>query len=311
MTVRRRLRVEWRPGENHQFRIKRERSVARSTERVSMLHSTMQIVPNSVPADDSVDMASTGDFVQLRSVYKSYGENLVVMDHMNLDMRADDRLVVIGPSGSGKSSLLRVMMGLEGIQSGSIGFQGKPYICGADSGRSKRIDGKLQRQIGMVFQHYTLFPHLSVLSNLILAPVKVGGMSKSEATERARMYLDRLGLESKLNAYPSQLSGGQKQRVAIARALMLEPKLMLFDEVTSALDPEMVVEVQHVMMKLAEQKMAMIIVTHDMHFARDIATRVVFCASGKVVEQGAPNEMFKCPKEGRTREFLEKVLHLD
>ncbi|KWF87018.1 glutamine ABC transporter ATP-binding protein [Burkholderia cepacia] len=276
-----------------------------------MLHSTMQIVPNSVPADDSVDMASTGDFVQLRSVYKSYGENLVVMDHMNLDMRADDRLVVIGPSGSGKSSLLRVMMGLEGIQSGSIGFQGKPYICGADSGRSKRIDGKLQRQIGMVFQHYTLFPHLSVLSNLILAPVKVGGMSKSEATERARMYLDRLGLESKLNAYPSQLSGGQKQRVAIARALMLEPKLMLFDEVTSALDPEMVVEVQHVMMKLAEQKMAMIIVTHDMHFARDIATRVVFCASGKVVEQGAPNEMFKCPKEGRTREFLEKVLHLD
>jgi polar amino acid transport system ATP-binding protein len=233
------------------------------------------------------------------------------MDHMNLDMRADDRLVVIGPSGSGKSSLLRVMMGLEGIQSGSIKFQGRPYIHGADSGRSKRIDGKLQRQIGMVFQHYTLFPHLSVLSNLILAPVKVGGLSKADATERARTYLARLGLESKLNAYPSQLSGGQKQRVAIARALMLEPKLMLFDEVTSALDPEMVVEVQNVMLKLAEQKMAMIIVTHDMHFARDIATRVVFCASGKVVEQGAPHEMFKCPKEARTREFLEKVLHLD
>ena len=125
------------------------------------------------------------------------------------------------------------------------------------------------------------------------------------------MYLARLGLESKLHAYPSQLSGGQKQRVAIARALMLEPKLMLFDEVTSALDPEMVVEVQNVMLQLAEQKMAMIIVTHDMHFARDIGTRVVFCAGGKIVEQGAPAEMFKSPKEARTREFLEKVLHLD
>jgi polar amino acid transport system ATP-binding protein len=139
----------------------------------------------------------------------------------------------------------------------------------------------------------------------------VGGLSRAEATERARTYLARLGLESKLHAYPSQLSGGQKQRVAIARALMLEPKLMLFDEVTSALDPEMVIEVQNVMLQLAEQKMAMIIVTHDMHFARDIATRVVFCASGKIVEQGAPAEMFKCPKQARTREFLDKVLHLD
>lgn len=255
--------------------------------------------------------SATGDFVQFRDVYKTYGEHLVVMDHMNLDMRADDRLVIIGPSGSGKSSLLRVMMGLEGMQGGQIGFQGKPYIYGDDSGRSKLIDTKLQKQIGMVFQHYTLFPHLSVLGNLILAPVKVGGISKTEATERARKYLARLGLESKLHAYPSQLSGGQKQRVAIARALMLEPKLMLFDEVTSALDPEMVIEVQNVMLQLAEQKMAMIIVTHDMHFARDIATRVVFCAGGKIVEQGAPAEMFKSPKEARTREFLEKVLHLD
>jgi polar amino acid transport system ATP-binding protein len=253
----------------------------------------------------------SGDFVQLRNVYKSYGENLVVMDRMSLNMRADDRLVVIGPSGSGKSSLLRVLMGLEGVQGGEISFQGKPYIRGADVAGSKRIDPKLQKQIGMVFQHYTLFPHLSVLGNLILAPVKVLGLGKAEATERARKYLARLGLESKLQAYPSQLSGGQKQRVAIARALMLEPKLMLFDEVTSALDPEMVIEVQNVMLQLAEQKMAMIIVTHDMHFARDIATRVVFCASGKVVEEGAPAEMFKCPKEARTREFLEKVLHLD
>ncbi|MGC2967733.1 amino acid ABC transporter ATP-binding protein [Paraburkholderia aspalathi] len=267
--------------------------------------------PHTPPAAFDSSPLTTGDIAQFRDVHKSYGENLVVMDHMNLDMRADDRLVIIGPSGSGKSSLLRVMMGLEGIQGGQIEFQGKPYIYGADSGRSRRIDAKLQKQIGMVFQHYTLFPHLSVLGNLVLAPVKVGGVSKAEATERARVYLARLGLESKLHAYPSQLSGGQKQRVAIARALMLEPKLMLFDEVTSALDPEMVIEVQNVMLKLAEQKMAMIIVTHDMHFARDIATRVVFCASGKIVEQGAPAEMFKCPKEARTREFLEKVLHLD
>ncbi|RQR36038.1 amino acid ABC transporter ATP-binding protein [Burkholderia sp. Bp9142] len=277
---------------------------------LSQTHASSMVHPTS-PANLSSLSAASGDFVQLRNVYKSYGENLVVMDRMSLDMRADDRLVVIGPSGSGKSSLLRVLMGLEGVQGGEISFQGKPYIRGADVGGSKRIDPKLQKQIGMVFQHYTLFPHLSVLGNLILAPVKVCGMSKAEASERARLYLARLGLESKLNAYPSQLSGGQKQRVAIARALMLEPKLMLFDEVTSALDPEMVIEVQNVMLQLAEQKMAMIIVTHDMHFARDIATRVVFCASGKVVEQGAPSEIFKCPKEPRTREFLEKVLHLD
>jgi polar amino acid transport system ATP-binding protein len=281
-----------------------------------MLSQTQaQPVTSAMPSATVASLSSVaGDFVQLKGVYKSYGENLVVMDRMSLNMRADDRLVVIGPSGSGKSSLLRVLMGLEGVQGGEILFQGKPYIRGADSSGSrgsKRIDAKLQKQIGMVFQHYTLFPHLSVLGNLILAPVKVLGLNKAEATERARKYLARLGLESKLHAYPSQLSGGQKQRVAIARALMLEPKLMLFDEVTSALDPEMVIEVQNVMLQLAEQKMAMIIVTHDMHFARDIATRVVFCASGKVVEEGAPADMFKRPKEARTREFLEKVLHLD
>ncbi|MDR5759011.1 amino acid ABC transporter ATP-binding protein [Caballeronia sp. LZ035] len=272
---------------------------------------TMIAQPETCAAPFDESLRSYGHFVQFRDVCKSYGPNLVVMDHLSLDMRDDDRLVIIGPSGSGKSSLLRVMMGLEGIQGGSIGFQGKPYIHGADSGNRKRIDTKLQKQIGMVFQHYTLFPHLSVLGNLILAPVRAGGMSKAQATDRARLYLARLGLESKLHAYPSQLSGGQKQRVAIARALMLEPKLMLFDEVTSALDPEMVVEVQNVMLQLAEQKMAMIIVTHDMHFARDIGTRVVFCASGKIVEQGAPAEIFKHPKETRTREFLQKVLHLD
>lgn len=270
--------------------------------------------PYRLPVQPQVSFVSDlvgGNFIQFRDVYKSYGEGLVVMDHLNLGMRADDRLVIIGPSGSGKSSLLRVMMGLESIQGGTISFQGKPYIEGKSKNRGKPLDVSLQTQIGMVFQHYTLFPHLSVLSNLILAPMKVHGLSKAEATEKARLFLARLGLESKLNAYPSQLSGGQKQRVAIARALMLEPKLMLFDEVTSALDPEMVTEVQSVMLQLAEEKMAMIIVTHDMHFARNIASRVVFCANGKVVEQGPPEQIFTQPKEPRTREFLEKVLHLD
>ncbi|KGU82927.1 ATP-binding cassette domain-containing protein [Pseudomonas mediterranea] len=272
--------------------------------------NTPQLVAAQPQPAHASNMAAVGDFIQLRGVCKSYGEQLVVMDNLNLNMRADDRLVIIGPSGSGKSSLLRVLMGLEGIQGGSIDFQGKPYICGSKR-QGKPLDAALHTQIGMVFQHYTLFPHLSVLSNLTLAPMKVHGLSKAQATEKARAYLARLGLENKLNAYPSQLSGGQKQRVAIARALMLEPKLMLFDEVTSALDPEMVIEVQNVMLQLAEQKMAMIIVTHDMHFARHIATRVVFCANGKVVEQGPPEQIFTQPKEARTREFLEKVLHLD
>jgi polar amino acid transport system ATP-binding protein len=249
-------------------------------------------------------------FVQFQHVCKSYGPDLKVMDDFCLDMRADDRLVIIGPSGSGKSSLLRVMMGLESIQDGRIHFQGQPYIEGRN-GRSQVLDRELHRQIGMVFQHYTLFPHLSVLGNLVLAPMKVRGLSRAEATEKARLYLARLGLENKLHAYPSQLSGGQKQRVAIARALMLEPTLMLFDEVTSALDPEMVIEVQNVMLQLAEQRMAMIIVTHDMHFAKHIATRVVFCANGRPVEEGPPEELFRRPREPRTREFLEKVLHLD
>lgn len=272
--------------------------------------NTPRLVAAQPQSAHASNLLSGGDFIQLRGVCKSYGEQLVVMDNLTLDMRADDRLVIIGPSGSGKSSLLRVLMGLEGIQGGTISFQGKPYIAGG-KGCGKPLDEALRTQIGMVFQHYTLFPHLSVLGNLILAPTKVHGLSKAEATEKARAYLARLGLESKLHAYPSQLSGGQKQRVAIARALMLEPKLMLFDEVTSALDPEMVIEVQNVMLQLAEQKMAMIIVTHDMHFARHIATRVVFCANGKVVEQGPPEQIFTQPKEARTREFLEKVLHLD
>jgi len=256
------------------------------------------------------DQGSHGSLVQLRGVFKAYGDSPAVMDHIDLDMQAHERLVIIGPSGSGKSSLLRVLMGLEEIQKGTISFMGSDYILGTE-GRPSTLDTKLQRQIGMVFQHYTLFPHLSVLGNLILAPTKVHRWDKTRATERARELLTRLGLEEKLLAWPSQLSGGQKQRVAIARALMLEPKLMLFDEVTSALDPEMIIEVQNVMMRLADQKMAMIIVTHDMQFARHIATRVVFCAGGKIIEQGPPEQIFCNPTETRTREFLEKVVQFN
>ena len=251
----------------------------------------------------------TKTLVEFKGVSKTFGQDCVVMDKMDLQMKAGDRLVIIGPSGSGKSTLLRVLMGLEDIDAGDVYFGTQPYISVDHKGHTRRAL-ETRRKIGMVFQHYTLFPHLSVLSNLTLSPVKVHGMAKSEAEDRAREYLARLGMEDKIKSYPGKLSGGQKQRVAIARALMLEPKLMLFDEVTSALDPEMVAEVEKVMLNLAEQKMAMMIVTHDMHFAKKIATESVFVADGKVVEKCAPEIMFNHPKEKRTQDFLNKVLHL-
>ncbi len=253
--------------------------------------------------------ARSKSFIEFKGVSKKFGEACVVMDEMDLQMRGDDRLVIIGPSGSGKSTLLRVLMGLESIDKGEIYFDSQPYIS-VDSKGKTQADLAIRSKVGMVFQHYTLFPHLSVLSNMTLSPIRVHGMARSEAEDRAREYLARLGMEDKLNSYPGKLSGGQKQRVAIARALMLEPKLMLFDEVTSALDPEMVAEIEKVMMDLAKQKMAMMIVTHDMYFAKKIATESVFIADGKVVEKGDPEIMFNEPKEERTKDFLNKVLHL-
>ncbi|PMR67216.1 glutamine ABC transporter ATP-binding protein [Halomonas heilongjiangensis] len=246
--------------------------------------------------------------IEFKGVTKRFGDTCV-MDEMDLKMKAGDRLVIIGPSGSGKSTLLRVLMGLEKIDKGEIFFGSNPYITVDRKGRT-RTDMSVRSKIGMVFQHYTLFPHLSVMSNLTLSPVKVRGMARSEAEDRAREYLARLGMEDKLYSYPGKLSGGQKQRVAIARALMLEPKLMLFDEVTSALDPEMVAEIEKVMLDLAKQKMAMMIVTHDMYFAKKIATESVFIAGGKVIEKCDPEIMFNEPKQERTRDFLDKVLHL-
>lgn len=256
-------------------------------------------------------MASTTDgaaLVSIRDLHKSYGEHIQVLQGLNIDMKPGERVVVIGPSGGGKSTLLRVVMGLEQIQGGSVSFGGKPYI--SVKGKKTAIDTELRKKIGMVFQHYTLFPHLTIMENLILAPRKVNGESATSARERGRKILERFGLGAKADAYPSQLSGGQKQRVAIARALMLDPQLMLFDEVTSALDPELVAEVEAVILQLAEQGMPMMMVTHDMWFARNVASRVIFCAGGVVVEDGPPEQVLGNPREERTREFINRVFHI-
>lgn len=263
----------------------------------------------SILTNPTVEVANAAPILSIENVTKSFSSDLVVMDNFSLTMQEGECVSIIGPSGSGKSTLLRVLMGLDSIDSGTIRFEQKNYIEGVGKSRKQRLDDQLRRKIGMVFQHYTLFPHLSVLGNLMLAPTKVLKQSKKEAEERALQLLARFGLENKAHQYPSQLSGGQKQRIAIARALMLEPRLMLLDEITSALDPEMVEEVQKVIMQLAQQKMSMILVTHDMQVARSVASRVVFCANGKVVEQGRPDELFQTPREARTKEFLSKFLH--
>jgi len=253
-------------------------------------------------------MSDSAPLVKVEGLHKSYGGVIKVLQGLDIEMKPGDRVVVIGPSGGGKSTLLRVLMGLEQIDKGSISFAGKPYI--AANGGKTAIDVNVRRSIGMVFQHYTLFPHLDVIGNLVLAPVKVRGERRADAEARAMALLTRFGLAQKARAYPAQLSGGQKQRVAIARALMLDPKLMLFDEVTSALDPELVAEVEQVILQLAEQQMPMVIVTHDMWFARNIASRVIFCAGGVVVEDGPPEQVLGAPKEERTREFIERVFHI-
>lgn len=246
--------------------------------------------------------------VRITDLHKGYGAHIKVLRGLTIEMKPGERVVVIGPSGGGKSTLLRVVMGLEEIQQGAVTFAGQPYIRA--EGRKTRIDTEQRKKIGMVFQHYTPFPHLSILQNLTLAPRKVNGEAKASAETRGRAILARFGLEAKADAYPSQLSGGQKQRVAIARALMLDPQLMLFDEVTSALDPELVAEVEAVILQLASQGMPMMMVTHDMWFARNVASRVIFCAWGVVVEDGPPEQVLGNPKEERTREFIDRVFHI-
>jgi glutamate transport system ATP-binding protein len=243
----------------------------------------------------------TDPLISLRGVTKRFGNHLV-LDRIDLDIGPGEVVAVIGPSGSGKSTLCRAVNRLEGIDSGEITFAGRPLpIEGRELAR-------LRSDIGMVFQSFNLFAHMSVLDNVAFAPVKVRGLRRREAEDRARELLDRVGLAHKGSALPAQLSGGQQQRVAIARALAMEPKAMLFDEPTSALDPEMVGEVLDVMRGLAGSGMTMIVVTHEMGFARATADRVVFLSDGRIVEQAAPARFFGDPQTDRARDFLSKVL---
>lgn len=238
----------------------------------------------------------------IQGLEKSYDEHVQVLRGVDLSIDFDERLVIVGPSGSGKSTILRCIMGLEDIDSGVLSFEGRPYI--ERRGQRTWVDKQIQRRIGMIFQHYTLFPHLNVMDNLLLAPIQVQKMDRREARNKAMSLLDRLNLADKHNVHPNKLSGGQKQRAAIARALMLEPALMLFDEVTSALDPELVNEVLEVMLQLSKRNMGMIIITHEFDFARRIASRIVFIDEGKIIEQAPPKVFFTNPQQERTRQFL-------
>lgn len=239
--------------------------------------------------------------IKIEDLNKSFGSKHVLKD-ISLEINDGDVVSLIGPSGSGKSTLLRCMNYLEKPESGSI------YINGKDISKSgKKID-KVRQNIGMVFQHFHLFPHKTVLENITLAPVLTGTLPVEEAEKKAIELLNTMGLIDKKDAYPDSLSGGQKQRIAIARALAMEPEIMLFDEVTSALDPEMVGEVLNVMKDLAGTGMTMIVVTHEMAFAKQVADRVVFMADGRIVEEDEAIELFENPKDPRTQEFLSQVL---
>ncbi len=247
-------------------------------------------------------MATSGKLIQVKDLVKTFENRIHAIDHVSLDINQGDVVVIVGPSGSGKSTFLRSLNLLEEPTSGEVIFEGVNI-----AGKKVNIDAHRQK-MGMVFQHFNLFPHLTILENMILAPMKVKKMPKQEAEEKALSLLARVGLEDRAHAYPIQLSGGQKQRVAIVRALCMEPEVMLFDEPTSALDPEMVGEVLEVMKSLARSGMTMVVVTHEMGFAREVATRVIFMDSGKIVEENPPEEFFAHPKSDRLKDFLAKVL---
>lgn len=238
--------------------------------------------------------------ISIRHVKKSFGD-LQVLKDISLDVREGEVVVIIGPSGSGKSTILRCVNGLELVTGGEIFFDGMKVDA------SPRIND-VRREVGMVFQRFNLFPNMSVIENLMLAPIKVRGLKKDEAKKRGMELLETVGLASKADAKPAQLSGGQQQRVAIARALAMQPKALLFDEPTSALDPEMVHEVLDVMKDLARAGMTMVVVTHEMGFAREVADRLLFVDGGYIVEEGTPEEVFAHPKEERTKSFLSRIL---
>lgn len=239
--------------------------------------------------------------IKVRNLKKSFGTNEVLKD-INIHIDPSEVVVVIGPSGSGKSTFLRCLNLLENVTDGQV------IIDGQDLTDKNTDINKVRREVGMVFQQFNLFPHKTVLQNIILSPMKVKKVSESDAKELALELLRKVGLEDKASVYPDSLSGGQKQRVAIARALAMEPKIMLFDEPTSALDPEMVGEVLEVMKGLAKEGMTMVVVTHEMGFAKEVGDRVIFMDGGYIVEENIPSELFTSPQEERTKSFLSKVL---
>ena len=239
--------------------------------------------------------------IDVKNLTKSFGK-LEVLKGVSQHISKGERVVLIGPSGSGKSTFLRCLNLLETPTSGEIIFEGQSITD------DKCDINKIRQKMGMVFQHFNLFPNMTILKNITLAPVRTGLMSKEQAEKQAMELLRRVGLEDKANSYPAQLSGGQKQRIAIVRALCMKPEVMLFDEPTSALDPEMVGEVLDVMKELAKSGMTMVCVTHEMGFAREVADRVLFMDEGKIIEEGTPQEIFSAPKEQRTKDFLNKVL---
>ncbi|MDY3690482.1 MAG: amino acid ABC transporter ATP-binding protein [Dysosmobacter sp.] len=258
-------------------------------------------------------MATRDSLIQVTDLKKYYNKGAIkALDGVSVNIERGDVMVVIGPSGSGKSTFLRSLNLLEEPTGGSIVFDGvditKKKVPNAQ-GKLVKLDIDQHRQkMGMVFQHFNLFPHMTILDNMTLAPIQVKHMDKAAAEEKALALLDRVGLKDRAGAYPIQLSGGQKQRVAIVRALAMEPEVMLFDEPTSALDPEMVGEVLEVMRQLAQEGMTMVVVTHEMGFAREVGNRVLFMADGKLLEEGSPAEIFGSPQHPRLKDFLSKVL---
>ena len=240
--------------------------------------------------------------IQVQNLTKTFGGSVHALNGVSTDIKKGEVVCVIGPSGSGKSTFLRCLNRLEDPTDGRIIFAGEDLM-------DPKTDIDMHRQkMGMVFQHFNLFPHMSILKNMTIAPMKLQKRGKDEAEGQAMKLLERVGLADRANAYPSQLSGGQKQRIAIVRALCMNPEVMLFDEPTSALDPEMVGEVLNVMRDLAKEHMTMVVVTHEMGFAREVSDRVIFMAEGKIVEEGAPEEIFAAPKTERLQSFLSKVL---
>ncbi len=239
--------------------------------------------------------------IEVKNLYKSFGSNLV-LDDISITIKQGEKVVIVGPSGSGKSTFLRCINRME------IATKGQILIEGQDICDTKANANAMRQKMGMVFQHFNLFPHMTLLENITLAPIKLKLMTKQEAENKANELLKRVGLEEKANQYPSQISGGQKQRIAIIRALAMNPDVMLFDEPTSALDPEMVGEVLDLMKQLAREGMTMVVVTHEMGFAREVGSKVVFMDDGKIVEENEPQEFFANPQNPRLKDFLSKVL---